>query len=369
MAAEQSFLQIYFLPAEWSELQQGNALLTICFLLIALILFLFILFSRLRDGLRFSNKRWLTKKSQHFITSYMFNEDIEHSHVEHFRKKYLVNKKQRQIFTDTLIQLRKNIVGELADRLKQLYLHMELNIHSKRKLYASSWSIIADGIKELAEMDMQQDISLIRSFINHPKRELRSVAQVAYLRLQSDTPFSFLDELQSPLLEWQQLQLANAAHRAHMHMPSFKRWLSKQETSIVIFCVRMIAVHNQHEAVPELMNLLEHPDKSVQIEAIKAIRLLEAFDAKDRLVELYDEQKITEVKLEILKALAVIADDLVPFYRKVMATSPVKRLRLAAANGIANSSGGSLDEELSQHFIEVENKLHTEAADEFKAAV
>lgn len=342
MSVVHTLFQLPFLPSAWSILQKGNALLTIGFLLITLMLFLFILLSRLRDGFRFANKQRVTKVSQEFITSYMFNEEMEDYEVARFRKKYLANGTQRQIFMDALLQLQKNIVGELAERLCLLYMQMGLHADSKRKLYAGSWNVIAKGINELAEMDMQQDVDLIRSFINHPNQEMRLVAHVAVLRLQRDNPFSFLDELQVPILEWEQMQLANAAHRSHMHMPAFKQWVTKKEPSIVIFCIRMIDFYNQHDAESELIGMLCHPAKEVKLEAIKAVCSLEAYSAKDRLMELY-EQETTDVKLEILKALAVIGgNDIRPFYKKVMA-SPERRLQIEAAKALVNYSGPEVE--------------------------
>lgn len=360
MAGDYIFYQLPFLPPAWSAQLKANTLLTLLLLVITLMLFLFILLSRLRDGFRFANKRWMTKKSQQFITAYMFNEDLNQRHVERFRQKHLVNNSRCQIFTDTLLELHKNIVGEFSDRLRLLYLQMGLHVHSKQKMYAGSWNIIADGINELAEMDMQQDINLVRSFINHHHPELRSVAQVAYLKLQRDAPFAFLDELQEPLREWQQMQLASAAHKAYMRMPDFKRWLSKDEISIVTFCIRMIALHNQHHAAKELVELLGHPDRLVRTETIKAIRVLEMYEAKNRLLLLY-EQEATDLKLEIIKALAVIGDDeLLPFYEQVMAFSE-KRLQLAAAKAMA-LIGQAGKEALKQIKDDLENALQPIAA-------
>lgn len=334
MAEAYTLQELTFLPSAWPSLLKTNTLFTLVLLLLTFLLFLFILLSRLRDGFRFANNRWMTKKSQQFITSYMFNEDLEQIHVDKFRQKHLVNAVRCQIFTSTLLKLHKNIVGEFSERLRQLYLQMGLYAHSKQKLYADSWNVIADGINELAEMDIQQDAYLVRGFINHHHPELRSVAQVAYLKLQRDVPFSFLDELQEPLREWQQMQLASAAHKAHIAMPDFKRWLSKKEPTIVTFCIRMIALHNQHNATQELIGLLEHPDSLVRCETIKAIKVLEMYEAKEKLLELYNHET-TDVKMDIIKTLAVIGDDsLLPFYEEVMKTAE-KRLQLAAAKAIA----------------------------------
>lgn len=275
-------------------------------------LFLFILFSRLRDGIKYAQKRWMEKKAQEFITPYLFNlfsEEWSKIRIKNFRRKYLANKFHREIFLENLIKLHKNIAGETSESLRSLYVELDLSEHSRRKLNSASWQKIAKGICELAEMGTKQDKEFIRSFINHQNPILRSEAQVALLKLESEAPFSFLDELEEPLSEWQQMQLARAAQKAKLStLPDFERWLHKKEESIVIFCIRMIAQYGQHKASQKILGLLKHPYPPARVrkEIIIAIRQLVLYEAADKLRRLY-VYETTEIQLEILKALAVIA--------------------------------------------------------------
>ena len=329
------FLMMPALP----DLVQMNLLVTLLFAAVAFILFLFIIFSRIRDGVRIRNKRWMDKKAQQFITSYLFNEEeLTTSRLQSFREKYITNAFQRQIFVENLLRLHRNITGESSDKLRTLYQALGLHAYAKQNLYTSSWAVNAKGICELAEMGMKQDTELIRTFINHPHPVLRSEAQVALVHLQNEAPFSFLNELEEPLMEWHQMQLARAAQKAGaIRIPAFRQWLRKDQDTIVMFCIHMIVHYNQHEAVPDLLQLLDHPATLIRREAVIALRNLEAYDATKKLLQIYDNEPVT-VQLEIIKTLALIAgDEILTFYINQLQDSD-RRVQLEAVKAMAQSS-------------------------------
>ncbi|PRY11265.1 hypothetical protein CLV24_11160 [Pontibacter ummariensis] len=306
MQTLQADLAFWVDTATMPRLVKVNFMIAALFLGIALLLFLFIVLSRYRDGVRLRKYKWMEEKAQAYITSYLFDEEENVESPEDFRRKYLTNSFRRQVFMQNLILLHKNLLGETSDKLSQLYQRLGLLQHSKQKLYASKWNTIAEGIGELTEMGVQQEKGLIRSFINHPHPILRSEAQAALVRLDIDAPFSFLNDLAEPLTDWEQLQLARAAQKAHLiKLPDFSRWLTKQEESIVIFSIRMIVQYAQHQAEPALLRLLHHPSPNLRKEVFLALRQLETFAAAEQLMALYPNET-PENKAEILKTLPVI---------------------------------------------------------------
>ncbi len=330
------------------ELVNFNLLLSVAFLALAFLLFLFILLSRWRDSVRVLKKQRIEKVSQDFITSYLFYEEVwQPDQIEAFRSKYLRNSSQRQTFLENLILLHKNIIGETSDKLTQLYVDFGLYQYSKQKLYSGTWNVIAKGIGELAEMGMQQDSKLIRSFINHPNPILRSEAQVALVKLRTNKPFAFLNKLEEPLLEWQQMQLARAAQKnQQITLPSFSRWLNNKEDSIVIFCLRMITYYNQHDAVANILELLQHSSPRVREEAVATLGHLETFEATTKLLEIYNNETL-EVKLEILKTLAAIAGpEAIELYESQLQQAD-KRLQIAAAKALVQCGEAGKAEMLS----------------------
>lgn len=292
-------------------LVKTNLFITLLFLMIAFVLFLFILFSRLRDGIRQAQKKEMEKKIQLFITFFLFNErNYNKNYIKNFRRKNLTSKFYRDIFLASLIDLHKNIMGESSEKLRFLYVVLGLKKHSQQKLNSTSWQTVAKGIGEFAEMGSRKDSKLIRPLINHQNPIIRAEAQVALLKLENDAPFSFLDELEEPLPEWQQMQLARAAQKADfIILPEFNRWLHKKEETIVIFCMRMIAQYRQYNASQQILDLLAPPYPSARVrkEIIIAIRKMELYDTEDKLRQLYNYETV-ENQLEIIKTIPVIAE-------------------------------------------------------------
>ncbi|WP_242928769.1 HEAT repeat domain-containing protein [Pontibacter vulgaris] len=339
-----------------------NLLLAAVFLALAFLLFLFILISRWRDGYRVSRRLWMENISQEFITTYLFSDDdLTPEQSKFFQKKYIKNDSLRQIFLENLILLHKNLIGESSDKLRQLYIDFGLYQFSKQKLYSDSWNVIAKGIGELAEMDMQQDSKLIRSFVNHSHSILRSEALVALIKLRNNKPFAFLNKLEEPLLEWQQMQLARAAQKNQLlAIPNFSKWLKNKEDSIVIFCLRMITYYTQHDALPVILDLLIHPSAQVREEAVATLRHLEAYEVTPKLVEIYENETV-EVKLEILRTLATIAGpETIELYESQL-QQPDKRLQLAAARALV-FCGEEGKEKILSIKNDLEHSLQTVAA-------
>lgn len=320
------------------RLVKFNFALSALFLTVTVLLFLFILLSRLRDGIKYARRNKVESAIQHFLSSYLFEENVSETEIKSFCRQYVLKARNRHIVLENLLLLHKSLIGESAEKLRHLYLQLGLHNYSKQKLYSGSWDLIAKGIGELAEMEMREYSSLIRTFVNHPHPVLRSEAQVALLKLKKDGLFALLDDLEEPLMDWQQLQLARAASKAQLlAIPDFKQWLSNREESIVVFSLRMIAYYGQHNALPQILQLLQHPSEKVREEAVITLRHLEAFEAIPILTSLYEHETI-EIRLKILKTLAVIGgSEIIPFYELLLKEND-KRLQLAAAQAIYMSS-------------------------------
>ncbi|WP_439883338.1 HEAT repeat domain-containing protein [Pontibacter sp. MBLB2868] len=315
-----------------------NLTLSTLFFSLAILLFVFILVSRFRDGINYARRKKMEGEIQDYLSSYTFEDIHSEEDLILFRKKYVLKPKPRRFVMENLLALHKSLIGESAEALQNLYKALGLHSYSKQKLYSNTWSEIAKGIGELAEMDMHEYSELIRSFVNHPHPVLRSVAQVALLKLKKDGLFTLLDVMQEPLLDWQQVQLARATQQAHMlAIPDFKKWLGNHEETIVIFCLRMIAYYGQHNALDQILSLLQNPSSIIREEAVVTLRHLEAFDAVPVLIGMYPHETI-EIQLEILKTLPVIGGhETIPFYRDLLQTGD-RRLQLAAAKAIFMSS-------------------------------
>ncbi|MBD1395634.1 HEAT repeat domain-containing protein [Pontibacter sp. JH31] len=332
---EQNILDLF--PAASTDLIRFNLYLSIGFVGVTLGIFSIILFSRWRDGVRYARRRKVEQDIQGFLTSYLFDDQTDKEAILVFTEQFTQKRVQRHIVLENLVSLHKNLIGESADKLRNLYCQSGLESYSRQKLYASSWHEIAQGINELANMGVRKYSELIRAFINHPHPTLRSEAQVALLKLETNAPFSFLDDLREPLLDWQQLQLARATSKSKfLSIPNFERWLGKSEESIVIFCLRMIASYGQHSAADGILSLLQHPAAKIREEAIITLRQLNTHEAVPSLINMFTNES-TDIQLEILKAVPAIGDQQsIPFFEQVLGFEN-RRLQLAAARALCQS--------------------------------
>jgi hypothetical protein len=287
-------------------------LLMIIFLATAFIIFLFILISRVIDNVNTVIKQVVEKRAQQIVIPYLFNEEEwDYKQFTKIRKEYLSNRFRREVFLDTLTKLQTNIVGKSAERLKSLYIGLRLHRRSLKKLNSSSWNVAAKGIVELAEMDMKEYLEEIRSFINHKNPILRSEAQIALIQLEYATPFSFLNDLREPILDWQQSKLAHVSEQLDISsIPEFSQWLDNKEDSIVIFCIRMISLHNQFNASEKLITMLKDDRTSERVRGaiIFAIRQLELYDTTVYLMDIFPNESLVN-KQEIIKTLSILNNE------------------------------------------------------------
>jgi hypothetical protein len=211
-----------------------------------------------------------------------------------------------QVLIDQIIYLKRNFTDKTSSMLARLYQQLDLKSSSLNKLKSRSWQVRARGIMELREMAPLMKTADIVPYTHSRNDDLRVEAQAAYIRLNTADPFSVLFDTQEILVEWHQMILFDVITRnAQITIPSFKKWLNSSNCSIVIFCIKLIVHYTQLDAIPDLIDLLDHYDKEVQNRAINALGKLEAVEAGRVMVDRYPLFS-KSCKIEVLIALARI---------------------------------------------------------------
>ena len=232
------------------------------------------------------------------------------------------NKLVRQVLVDQLVYLRKNFTAKTSTVLRNLYQSLGLQKFSLRKLNTSAWQVKAQGIAELREMEPAMTAAVILSYTNSPNDDLRVEAQAAYIGLNSADPFSFLNNTTEILIEWHQIILFDAIiNNDKIVIPSFTKWLSSSNQSVIIFCIKLITHYMQSDAIPALIQLMDHRDTSVQNRAVNALGKLNATTAEHIMIDRYPTFS-ESCKLEVLKALGRIKSlNSIPFVRTQFLTA------------------------------------------------
>lgn len=340
-------------------------LLAICFTLLA---YFSILRGRYRGYVRAKRQSRLNPIIDGLIVEHIvMNEALnkakaaEHESVAmHFQLQELEPKWARQLLTDRIIDFRKNIRGTVGEALRTLYLDLELDRDTQRKLKSGSWNKKVQALNEYVSMGVPvADVTLL-PLTNSRNRELRSAARHAYIKLSRNEPFKFFDVVSDNLLMWDQVELFRIITTTEkIVIPNFARWITySTNKSVVSFCLKLVVHFNQTAAIPAIIKLLGTKDHYLRADAISALGKLEVNEVEHDLVEMYNNQPLN-CQIEILKALGRLKGKAhLDFVKKEFLHASDFEVRKNAARAIVNMypSGSPVVEELLVSATE-ENQL------------
>lgn len=213
----------------------------------------------------------------------------------------------RQALTSRIIHFRRNVRGNVGQLLRNLYIQLDLDNDTMKKLKSRRWEKKVQALTELTSLDMFISDVTILPMTNDRNRELRAAARHAYIKLSKNEPFKFFDIAKEPLLLWDQVELFRTiTSTENIAIPNFARWITYSgNKSVISFCLKLVVHYNQHNAVPAILRLLDTKDHYLRADAINCLGKLRARNAEDKLVSLYSHQPIL-CQIEILKALGRI---------------------------------------------------------------
>ncbi|HXI00675.1 MAG TPA: HEAT repeat domain-containing protein [Sphingobacteriaceae bacterium] len=214
-----------------------------------------------------------------------------------------------QIIIDELIFFHRNFSDNTGRLLSRLYNRLNLKELSLKKLKNRSWNVQAQGLREIQEMPALtlKNKELIQPLLFSENNDLRIEAQAAYLRMNREHPFDFLNYADEDLLDWHQIILLEVIYNTEdLKVPVFSKWLDSPNITVITFCIKLIVNYHQLDAIPKLISLLDHPKIKIREDAVAALGKLYAEQSETRLVEIFAEQ-VLSVKLLIIEALGLIA--------------------------------------------------------------
>lgn len=227
--------------------------------------------------------------------------------LEDFKKTPFKSTFGKQALINRIISFRKNFKGSIAIYLRQLYIDLELDKESFKKMKSSRWDKKVVALVELTNLDMSiADVNIL-PLTNSKNGELRSEARHAYIKLSKNEPFKFFDVVSEPLLMWDQIELFKIiTTNEDISIPNFARWVTySSNKSIVSFCLKLIVHYNQVDAIPAVIRLLENKDHNLRANAINCLGKLKVESVEDKLLEIYGNQTLN-CQIEILKAIGRI---------------------------------------------------------------
>jgi HEAT repeat protein len=254
---------------------------------------------------------------------------------DYFEGQELSKRFHREVLVELILELHKNLSGATSSILKDLYVELGFDKDARRALRHYSWSDKAKAVRELSQMGISEAESEITKLLNHSNTVLVLEVQIAHLKLNREAPFSFLDNTEVEITNWQQVSLlAMISHSPHFKIPDFRRWLSSQNDSVVLFATKMINYYNQLEASSDLIALLVHPNENVRAEVIKSLGELEVAEAEGPLIDIYP-QELVDQQVAILIALGKIGTENAVIFLNNALQSPEFSLVFNAAKGLS----------------------------------
>ena len=274
----------------------------------------------------------LLEKYQTLIIDHLFSENYYN-----FRElqQITTSKFNKNILINQMIDLRVNLSGEAKEKLRDLYLRLNLDKESISKAHSYKWHIKIKGFKELAFMNIKEANEEIKHALKSNHDILRMEAQLALVRLNEDDPYKFLDDLQKPFTLWEQLNVHELITYHNLPIPNFSRWTKSSNKSVAIFALRMINVFKQNHAAQAVIDSLEHSDQEIRHMAIKVCGEIQLHEALPHLKHIYKNENYPNC-LAIIQAMGKMPDESVlGFLKLVIDKEEDVQLQIEAALAIA----------------------------------
>lgn len=280
---------------------------TLIFLLIILILLGVILSSRIYKTGRLIKRHNILSKYQKIFSVLLFEDRVKNQNItNYFDAADLSEKFSREIIMEEIIHLHENFTGETTERLEEIFTSLNFHLDAIQKLKNKRWYTIAQGMRELALMNVKQALPAVSEFINNKNEILRMEARIAIMKLSEFDPLSFLSKETATLTSWDIANIYSMLTKMPEKLiPDFSKWLNSSNKDVVLFCIQMIGSFRQQESVNILLGLLKSENENIRLATINALRLINAVAAERPIIEIYEMENVS-VRTEILKTLEVI---------------------------------------------------------------
>lgn len=310
-----------------------NALIVTIMVSIAtmIILLIIILLNRLRMEKEERLQQYLMEKYQSLIIDYLFG----NANPDEFRS-IASDTYRRQVLIDQMIDVSVNLKGDETKKLLSLYKHLGLDRDSITRAYDRRWHKKIKGFRELAFMNIKDANEAIYKALNSSNEILRMEAQIALVRLSDDNPFEFLSHLTRPFSLWEQITLHELIVQHEILVPSFKKWLTSPNDTVVMFALRMIREFKQSQAEADIKNSLLHPSSSIRCLAVQVAGDLGMSSTLETLKHMYKNQDYN-ICLEIVRSMGKMPDvSMMGFLKLVLDKEDDVQLQIEATKAIEN---------------------------------
>jgi hypothetical protein len=297
-----------------------------------IILLIIILLNRKRMEKEEQLHQYLREKYQSLIINYLFGSATPEEFLLIASDSY-----RRHVLIDQIIDVSINLKGKEIEKLFDLYKLLGLDRDSIKRAHSRQWHKKIKGIRELAYMNIKDANDIIYNALNSSNEILRIEAQIALVRLNDDNPFEFLSHLTSHFSLWEQITLHELIIHHNMPLPSFQKWLTSPNPTVVTFALRMIREFKQKESEANVLETLFHTDPSVRILAVEVAGDLDMRSTLETMKHIYKYQGY-KICLAIIKSMGKMPDaSMIGFLKLVLDKEDDVQLQIEATKAINNN--------------------------------
>lgn len=243
----------------------------------------------------------------------------------------------RNLFLEKLVATKSKFSGSAQTEIHRLFEQYDLKKEALKKLKQHKDYLIAGGIQELTAMDVSENIPQISAFLKHPLPQVYQEAQFSLVVFKGFEGLAFLNDFPHLISDWQQLRLLRSLHQIPENCTdSVPLWLQSENTSVVIFTLRLLRKFQMLSFYQNVKTLLSHPFPLIRIQAVRTLQSLENTETRDDLTQTFDEQP-TEVQREIIKTLKNSNDKKCgEFFKNQLFNHSVSGIRILSAEALLN---------------------------------
>lgn len=229
---------------------------------------------------------------------------------------------------EDMIRMKSNLKGKTAKNILLIYKQLNLNHYSARLIRDFRNYKKCLGFYHFQSLGYKPGISLIKKFLTHPDKIIRSNANIAYLAL-SKGDWQALDKIPIKVSMITTIKVMDVLHSEKIPMPTaLDNWIESKNKAILKLAIMTMVFYNYRNKGTEIIKLLKHEHKSLRKDVIIAIRELYLDAAEEDLLSIYPNETL-EMQLEILETLAVIGSEkTIAFINSKIKTEEVKDLKL-----------------------------------------
>lgn len=194
-------------------------------------------------------------------------------------KKHLKTPLAKRFMIEELIRSKQNYSGEIAEKIIDIYLKLDLKKYSLNKINKDkNWYVKARGIQELYMMEQKKSYPEIYEYTDAKNEFVRNEAQIGMIHLVGFKGLHFLERVTHPITDWQQLKLLEQL-KLYSEKTDISAdipgWLSSTNDSVVLFALKLCDEFQYFQLTSDIKYCLNHQSAAVKTGAVITLIQLE----------------------------------------------------------------------------------------------